>query len=91
LKPFQDAILEHLDLEGSKYFAIAHAGIWAENDFFSEQPILAEAKLLSEAAAWKGILMIGHYGIDVHGRSESYATRVDQVALQEFRLVSTIW
>ncbi len=67
LKPFQDAILEDLDLEGSKYFAIAHAGIWAENDYFSEQPILAEAKLLSEAAAREGILMIGHFGIDETG------------------------
>ena len=54
LNPFQDAILEDLDLEGSKYFAIAHAGIWAEDDYFDEQPILAEAKLLSEAAAERG-------------------------------------
>ncbi|MGO4583484.1 hypothetical protein AB4Z38_06310 [Arthrobacter sp. 2RAF6] len=67
LNPFQDAILEDLDIEGSTYFAIAHAGIWAEDDYFNEQPIHAEAKLLSEAAAREGILMIGHFGIDETG------------------------
>jgi hypothetical protein len=49
------------------YFAIAHAGIRAEEDYFNEQPILAESKLLSEAAARQGILMIGHFGIDEAG------------------------
>ncbi|MBB6405304.1 hypothetical protein [Arthrobacter sp. AZCC_0090] len=67
LGTFQEAILEHLDLEGTKYFAIAHAGIWAEDDYFDEQPILAEAKVLSEAAARRGLLMIGHFGIDETG------------------------
>ena len=67
LNPFQDAILEDLDLEGFTYFAIAHAGIWAEHDYFDQQPILAEGKLLSEAAARRGLLMIGHFGIDETG------------------------
>jgi hypothetical protein len=67
LKPLQDAILEHLDLDGIRYFAIAHAGIWAEDDYFGEQPILAEAKLLAEAAAERGLHMIGHFGLDETG------------------------
>ncbi|WP_284991264.1 hypothetical protein [Arthrobacter sp. efr-133-TYG-120] len=67
LNPFRDAILEDLDIEGSTYFAIAHAGIWAEDDYFNEQPILAEAKHLSEAAARQGLHMIGHFGLDENG------------------------
>ncbi|WAH95492.1 hypothetical protein [Arthrobacter sp. MMS18-M83] len=67
LKPFQDAILEHPDLEGTKYFAIAHAGIWVEDDYFDEQPILAEAKQLSGIAKERGLHMIGHFGLDDTG------------------------
>ena len=67
LNPFQDAILEHLDLDGSKYLAIAHAGIWAENDYYDEQPILQEAKKLKGIAEERGFHMIGHFGIDETG------------------------
>lgn len=67
LETFQEAILEHLDLEGTKYFAIAHAEIWAESDFCDEQPILIEGKQLAKVAAERGLHMIGHFGIDETG------------------------
>jgi hypothetical protein len=67
LGTFQEAILEHLDLGGTKYFAIAHAEIWAESDFYDEQPILIEAKQLEKVAAERGLHMIGHFGIDETG------------------------
>lgn len=67
LNPFQDAILDNLDLEGSKYFSIAHAGIWAEDDYYDEQPILAEAKKLKGIAEERGLHMIGHFGLDETG------------------------
>lgn len=67
LEPFGEAIWELLHSERTKYFAIAHSGIWAENDYYGEQPILREAKNLSEAAAARGFHMIGHFGLDETG------------------------
>ncbi|MFH5878903.1 hypothetical protein [Arthrobacter sp. NA-172] len=67
LEPFHDAVLEHLELEGTKFFAIAHAGIWTEEYCFEHQPIIMEAKRLEKAAAARGFRMIGHFGLDESG------------------------
>lgn len=67
LEPFRDEILEGMHPERTKYFAIAHAGIWTEDYCFEHQPIIREADKLEKAAAARGFRMIGHFGIDETG------------------------
>jgi hypothetical protein len=67
LEPHHNAILDGLDLKWTKYFAIAHAGIWTENDYNCDDPILIEANGLQTVAAQRGLQMIGHFGIDETG------------------------
>jgi hypothetical protein len=67
LGPHHNAILDGLDLEWTKYFAIAHAGIWTENNYNCDDPILIEANGLQTVAAQRGLQMIGHFGIDETG------------------------
>lgn len=67
LEPHHNSILDGLDLEWTKYFAIAHAGIWTENNYNCDDPILTEAKALQTVAAQRGIQMIGHFGLDETG------------------------
>lgn len=54
LETHRNDILDRLDPEWVKYFAIAHAGCWPENDYYSDSPILQEAKQLEAAAAQRG-------------------------------------
>lgn len=72
--PFQDSILEALDPEYVRYFAIAHAGRFSEYDF--SEPIMDEAQVLDEAAAEHGMQLIGHLALDETGymsaRARSY-------------------
>lgn len=67
LDPVQEEILDSLHPECTKYFAIAHAGIWAEDFCFDHQPIHQEATRLEKAAAARGFHMIGHFGLDHEG------------------------
>ncbi|QCP00229.1 hypothetical protein FCN77_24095 [Arthrobacter sp. 24S4-2] len=67
LKPHHDAILDGLDPEWTKYFAIAHAGIWTEHNYHCDDPILLEAAELETVAAHRGFHMIGHFGQDETG------------------------
>jgi hypothetical protein len=64
LEPHHNAILDGLGLEWTKYFAIAHAGIWTEDNYSFDEPILIEAKALETLAAQRGLQMIGHFGLD---------------------------
>ena len=50
-----------------RYFAIAHAGIWAEDCPPWEVPIIQEAADLNALATQAGFRMIGHIGIDAMG------------------------
>jgi hypothetical protein len=74
IEPFQDSILECLDPESARYFAIAHAGRFSEYAF--SEPIMDEARLLDEAAAVRGMQLIGHLALDETGymsaRARSY-------------------
>jgi hypothetical protein len=76
LEPHHNAILEGLDIEWTKYFAIAHAGIWTEYNYNYNDPILIEAEGLEAVAAQRGLQMIGHFGLDETGymsaRAHSY-------------------
>lgn len=84
LEPHHDAILDWMDLEWTKYFAIAHAGIWPEDDYYSESPILQEAETLKTAAAQRGLRMIGHFGLDETGyMSDGPHSYFDQYGLSE--------
>ena len=67
LLPYVEATLDWMDLDWTRYFAIAHAGVWPEEDYYSQSPILQEAKTLKEAATQRGLRMIGHFGIDETG------------------------
>ncbi|MBT2513669.1 hypothetical protein [Arthrobacter sp. ISL-30] len=71
LEPFRDAILNAFDPKWTKYFAIAHAGIWCENSY--DDPILVEARLLAEETEKQGVHMIGHFGIDETGYMSAMA------------------
>ncbi|MCZ9882891.1 hypothetical protein [Arthrobacter sp. B2a2-09] len=82
LEPFQDEILDSLHPERTKFFAIAHAGIWAEDYCFDHQPIHKEATRLGKAAAARGFHMIGHFGLDETGyMSNGPHSYFDQYAL----------
>ncbi|MGX5716707.1 hypothetical protein [Arthrobacter sp. MAHUQ-56] len=84
LTPHLEAILDWMDLDWSRYFAIGHAGIWPENDYYSESPVLQEAKTLEAAAAQRGLRMIGHFGIDETGyMSDGPHSYFDQYGLIE--------
>lgn len=76
LKPHHNAILDGLDPEWIKYFAIAHAGTWTEHCLPWNIPILVEAEELEAVAARRGFRMIGHFGQDETGymsaRAHSY-------------------
>ncbi len=66
LEPHFDAVLGQLDSDGTRYFAIAHAGVWPEcGDFHA--PILEAAEELRTRAHQRGFLMIGHFGLDGAG------------------------
>lgn len=66
LEPYIDTILEHLDPDTTRYFAIAHAGGWECTDVVHAQ-VLTEAEALRAAALERGFLMIGHFGLDEDG------------------------
>jgi hypothetical protein len=66
LKPHHDEILGGLDPKWTRYFAIAHAGIWPE-DYNYYDPIHLEAQALETVAAQRGLHMIGHFGLDETG------------------------
>lgn len=84
LEPHHDAILDWMDLDWTKYFAIAHAGIWPEDDYCSESPILQGAKTLEAVAAQRGLRMIGHFGLDETGyMSDGPHSYFDQYGLSE--------
>ena len=76
LKPHHHEILDGLDPKWIRYFAIAHAGIWPEDNYNYDDPILLEAQALETAAAQRGLHMIGHFGLDETGymsaRAHSY-------------------
>lgn len=63
LGPHVKAILDPLETDTTRYFAIAHAGCWPECTEV-HAPILEEAEALREAAIERGFLMIGHFGLD---------------------------
>jgi hypothetical protein len=67
LEPQFDAILDELEPQWTRYFAIAHAGIWAEDCPPWEVPIIQEAADLNALATQAGFRMIGHIGIDAMG------------------------
>jgi hypothetical protein len=67
LEPHRNEILDGLDPARVKFFAIAHAGCWPEDDYYHESPILQEAEALKAAAVQRGFRMIGHFGIDETG------------------------
>ncbi|WP_426227828.1 hypothetical protein [Pseudarthrobacter sp. DSP2-3-2b1] len=67
LEPHFEAILDQLDPDGTRFFAIAHAGAWPECPE-ANAPILEEAHALRILAHQHGFLMIGHFGLD---RAES--------------------
>lgn len=63
LEPHVQAILDQLDPNGTRYFAIAHAGVWPECPD-ADSPILEEAHELRTRAHQRGFLMIGHLGLE---------------------------
>jgi hypothetical protein len=66
LKPHFETILERLDPDVTRYFAIAHAGTWPECPDV-DVPILEEAGALRTLTHERGFLMIGHFGLDKSG------------------------
>jgi hypothetical protein len=62
LEPHFDSILRQLNIDRTRYFAIAHAGAWPECPAV-DAPILAEAETLRKRAIQHGFLMIGHFGL----------------------------
>jgi hypothetical protein len=67
LEPYFDSILDKLDPERTRYFAIAHAGIWTEQCLPWDIPIIMEAEGLQTLANERGFQMIGHLGLDGTG------------------------
>jgi hypothetical protein len=67
LEPHFDSIFDELDAEWTRYFAIAHAGIWTEHSLPWEVPIIMEAEGLRTLADQRGFHMIGHFGLDETG------------------------
>lgn len=67
LEPHFDAVLNELEPDSTRYFAIAHAGAWAEQWPPWEEPIIQEAEGLKTLAGQRGFRMIGHVGIDETG------------------------
>jgi hypothetical protein len=67
LEPHFDAILDVLEPRCTRYFAIAHAGVWAEHRPPWEVPAIQEAEGLKTLAGQRGFRMIGHIGIDKSG------------------------
>ncbi|MBT8162036.1 hypothetical protein KKI43_16495 [Arthrobacter sp. GN70] len=82
LEPFQLAILDGLYPDRTRFFAIAHPGIWDEDHCFDHQPVVMEGNRLAKAASARGFRMIGHFGIDETGyRSVGPPSYFDQYPL----------
>lgn len=67
LEPYFDSILDKLDPEWTRHFALAHAWIWTENRLPWDIPIIMEAAGLQTLAKERGYQMIGHLGLDATG------------------------
>jgi hypothetical protein len=84
LEPHFDSILDKLDPEWTRYFAVAHAGVWTENCWPWDIPIIREAEGLKTLAKGRGYQMIGHVGLDATGyMSDGPPAYFDQYPLGE--------
>jgi hypothetical protein len=63
MEPYFRSILDQLDVESTRYFAVAHAGAWPECPN-QAAPVLEEAEALRTLAHQRGFQMIGHFGLD---------------------------
>lgn len=67
LEPYFDSILDTLDPEWTRYFAVVHAGVWMEDSLPWDVPIIMEAEGLKTLANERGYQLIGHLGLDATG------------------------